>query len=46
MSRIGKLPIDLPAGVTINVDGENIVTVKGATGTLVQRSRQRDRNFG
>ncbi len=37
MSRIGKLPIDLPAGVTINVDSENIVTVKGALGTLVQK---------
>ena len=37
MSRIGKLPIDLPAGVTINVDSENIVTVKGALGTLTQK---------
>ena len=37
MSRIGKLPIDLPAGVTISVDSENIVTVKGALGTLVQK---------
>ena len=37
MSRIGKLPIDLPAGVTINVDSENLVTVKGALGTLSQK---------
>ena len=37
MSRIGKLPIDLPAGVTINVDNDNVVTVKGAMGTLVQK---------
>jgi large subunit ribosomal protein L6 len=37
MSRIGKLPIDLPAGVTLNVDSENVVTVKGALGTLFQK---------
>jgi len=29
MSRIGKLPIEIPAGVTINVSKENLVTVKG-----------------
>lgn len=34
MSRIGKLPIDLPAGVTITV-GESEITVVGAKGTLV-----------
>ena len=28
MSRIGKLPIDVPAGVTLTIDG-NRVTVKG-----------------
>jgi len=27
MSRIGILPIDIPAGVTIEVDKENLVTV-------------------
>ena len=37
MSRIGKLPISLPAGVTINVDKENIVTVKGSRGELKQQ---------
>ncbi len=33
MSRIGKLPIDVPAGVTITVDKEEIV-IKGAKGEL------------
>ena len=32
MSRIGKLPIEIPAGVTITVDGD--VTVAGPKGTL------------
>lgn len=33
MSRIGKLPIDVPAGVTITVDSD-VVTVKGPKGQL------------
>ena len=33
MSRIGKLPIDVPAGVTITVDTD-VITVKGAKGEL------------
>ena len=36
MSRIGILPIDFPAGVTIEVDKDNLVTVKGPKGELVQ----------
>ena len=36
MSRIGKLPIAIPAGVTVTVDAENVVTVKGPKGTLTQ----------
>jgi len=36
MSRIGKLPINIPAGITINVNDENVVTVKGPKGELVQ----------
>lgn len=36
MSRIGKLPITIPAGVTVSVDKENLVTVKGAKGELTQ----------
>jgi large subunit ribosomal protein L6 len=36
MSRIGKKPIKLPQGVTVDVNGENTVTVKGPKGTLTQ----------
>lgn len=36
MSRIGKLPISLPAGVTVNVSANNVVTVKGPKGELKQ----------
>ncbi|SHF61271.1 50S ribosomal protein L6 [Dysgonomonas macrotermitis] len=36
MSRIGKLPITIPAGVTVTVDKNNLVTVKGAKGELTQ----------
>ncbi len=35
MSRIGKLPIGLPAGIQVSVSG-NVVTVKGPKGTLTQ----------
>ena len=35
MSRIGKAPIEIPAGVTVKVDG-NVVTVKGPKGELKQ----------
>lgn len=34
MSRIGRLPVVIPAGVTVNVSPDNIVTVKGAKGEL------------
>ena len=37
MSRIGKLPVSIPAGVTITVDEKNLVTVKGPKGTLAQQ---------
>ena len=36
MSRIGKLPIEIPGGVTVNVN-DNLVTVKGALGELSQK---------
>jgi len=36
MSRIGKLPISLPAGVSITVGKDNVVTVKGPKGELSQ----------
>ena len=35
MSRIGKLPVTIPAGVTVDVNG-GVITVKGAKGTLTQ----------
>ena len=37
MSRIGKLPVKIDAGVTITVDDSNVVTVKGPKGTLSQQ---------
>ena len=36
MSRIGRAPITVPAGVTVTVDASNTVTVKGKLGTLTQ----------
>ena len=36
MSRIGKNPINIPAGVTITVANDNVVTVKGPKGELTQ----------
>ena len=36
MSRIGKAPIAIPAGVTVTVDKDNVVTVKGKNGELRQ----------
>lgn len=34
MSRIGKAPVALPAGVTVTVSKDNVVTVKGPKGEL------------
>jgi large subunit ribosomal protein L6 len=36
MSRIGKLPVNLPAGVTVNISETNVVSVKGPLGELTQ----------
>lgn len=36
MSRIGKQPITIPAGVTVTVGNDNVVTVKGPKGELKQ----------
>jgi len=36
MSRIGKMPIAIPAGVTVDLAENNKVTVKGPKGTLVR----------
>lgn len=35
MSRIGRLPVQIPAGVDVTIDGQQ-VTVKGPKGTLVE----------
>lgn len=37
MSRIGKMPISIPAGVDVTVGEGNLVTVKGPKGTLSQQ---------
>ncbi len=37
MSRIGKLPINIPSGVSVEVADNNIITVKGAKGTLSEK---------
>jgi len=37
MSRIGKLPITVPSGVTITVSDKNLVTIKGGKGELKQQ---------
>lgn len=37
MSRIGNKIIILPAGVSLSIDNDNLVTVKGAKGTLTQK---------
>lgn len=37
MSRIGKAPINVPAGITIDVSKGNLVTVKGPKGELQQQ---------
>ena len=36
MSRIGKLPVNLPKGVTVSVSDTNLVSVKGPLGELTQ----------
>ena len=36
MSRIGKKPVAIPAGVTVEVAENNVVTVKGPKGTLTK----------
>ncbi len=37
MSRIGKKPVNLPAGVTVSVAKDNVVSVKGPLGELTQK---------
>ena len=40
MSRIGRMPVEIPAGVTVTVNGNN-VTVKGPKGTLTESFSER-----
>ena len=37
MSRIGRLPIQIPAGVTVTIADDNTVSVKGPKGELNQK---------
>ena len=40
MSRIGRMPVEIPAGVTVTVNG-NTVTAKGPKGTLTENFSER-----
>ena len=42
MSRIGRLPVAIPAGVTVEVAEKQLVTVKGPKGTLERVSARRN----
>ena len=37
MSRIGRMPVPVPAGVDVKIEAGNLVTVKGPKGTLTQQ---------
>ena len=37
MSRIGRLPIAVPAGVDVKLSADNEITVKGKNGTLTRK---------
>ncbi len=37
MSRIGKLPVSLPKGVTVSISDDNVIVVKGPLGELRQK---------
>ena len=39
MSRVGRMPIDIPAGVNVNLDGQ-VITVKGPKGELTRTLHQ------
>ena len=41
MSRIGRMPVVIPAGVTVQVADGNVVTVKGPLGTLEKQLPER-----
>lgn len=37
MSRIGRMPVTIPAGVDVKLDSDNTITVKGPKGTLTEQ---------
>ena len=37
MSRIGRAPIAVPAGVEVKIEANNVVTVKGPKGTMTRQ---------
>ena len=37
MSRIGRMPVVIPAGVDVRIEDGNLITVKGTKGTLTQK---------
>ena len=37
MSRIGRMPVVIPAGVEVSIEDGNLITVKGPKGTLTQK---------
>ncbi len=41
MSRIGRMPVALPAGVDVKIDAGNLVTVKGPKGSITQQLSDR-----
>jgi large subunit ribosomal protein L6 len=41
MSRIGRMPVEIPAGVTVTVADGNVVTVSGKLGTLTEQFSSR-----
>ena len=44
MSRIGRLPVAIPAGVTVEIAENNEVTVTGPKGTLARELPDRNGN--
>ena len=40
MSRIGRAPIAVPAGVEVKIEANNVVTVKGPKGTKTDAAKQ------
>lgn len=38
MSRIGRMPISIPQGVEVKIEGSNVLTVKGPKGQLKSSS--------